>query len=635
MIRIGILSSKAVGSEASYAVPLKAVKSFIESAINPDAPTEVQETFPPPLPASRPRAQSDDELMASRRTRKNETGEPGTPSVPQPAGGPGVPGRHFRAVTDSPAEQKLIEHLQTQESAAAELAAKIRTLQAGGPGERNQAAIANAQRELKSQLSTAFDLKLQLEELQVKELQSRLSRLERQIGQRRALRDKIIARRAAQLVEDIGLQWDTSGRSPQKQVRREFNEPQLPTPAASSAIVKKLKRRAGLLVDGMLLGQEKPAAVLAALEELKRIEPPPPAEWLDLLVTMLEATEKLHAAGMITEAELLQIEAACDEARSANEEASLPRKAGNSHTATTGGAAKGAGVEEVPLAGPGMTQFCLTGPKGMHISIIDNKKDLGLTALYSIARPTWEVAQFPVRIQYAPGSHVYVRGQLHVYPTGANAPEADEFLQNNAVPFQISKEDTRQVLDGVDVTKVVVMSFVASLPDKKIKEVELETLDSSTSPPGTDLIDEACKRGSLVAVLTLSQRIPSALDPAPKPGGRIDTPSSRSDDPSGKRPPTGQPSVSRPFPLRFKLASEMVDDLRQILLGREGHEAKPSVDNQEVLVIAPPDVMERVQTFICVMDWPDDITRGLNFEYSRESVIRAARSFFYACAIED
>jgi serine/threonine-protein kinase len=97
----------------------------------------------------------------------------------------------------------------------------------------------------------------------------------------------------------------------------------------------------------------------------------------------------------------------------------------------------------------------------------------------------------------------------------------------------------------------------------------------------------------------------------------------------------GQPSASRNFPLRFKLASEMADDLRQILLGRPRQEAKPSADNQAILVTAPPEVLSRVQTFITVMDWEDPITRRSNFEYPRETVLRTARSFFYACAIED
>jgi len=94
-------------------------------------------------------------------------------------------------------------------------------------------------------------------------------------------------------------------------------------------------------------------------------------------------------------------------------------------------------------------------------------------------------------------------------------------------------------------------------------------------------------------------------------------------------------SMTRTFFLRHKLGSDMVDLLRQILPDRSDREARPSANNQEVIVTAPPDVMTRVQTFVTVMDWPDTIERHPNFDYSRETVLRATRSFFYACAIED
>jgi hypothetical protein len=60
-------------------------------------------------------------------------------------------------------------------------------------------------------LQTAFELKMQLEDLQVKELHARLSQLERQIGQRKVLREKIIDRRAAELIEGDSLTWNTKG----------------------------------------------------------------------------------------------------------------------------------------------------------------------------------------------------------------------------------------------------------------------------------------------------------------------------------------------------------------------------------------------------------------------------------------
>jgi serine/threonine protein kinase/WD40 repeat protein/HEAT repeat protein len=94
-------------------------------------------------------------------------------------------------------------------------------------------------------------------------------------------------------------------------------------------------------------------------------------------------------------------------------------------------------------------------------------------------------------------------------------------------------------------------------------------------------------------------------------------------------------TITRTFPLRFRLASQAADNLRQILLGHPGQEAKPSASNQEITITAPLEVMMRARTFITVTDWPDSITRGSNFEYPRDTALRAARSFFYACAIED
>ncbi|HET6250682.1 MAG TPA: M56 family metallopeptidase [Tepidisphaeraceae bacterium] len=105
--------------------------------------------------------------------------------------------------------------------------------------------------------------------------------------------------------------------------------------------------------------------------------------------------------------------------------------------------------------------------------------------------------------------------------------------------------------------------------------------------------------------------------------------------PAKDAPADASTPSSRTFALRFRLASESADDLRQILLGRPGNEAKISGDNQAITIIAPPDVIGRAQTFIAVTDWPDSITRQSNFNYPRESVTRTARSFFYACAIQD
>ncbi len=113
-----------------------------------------------------------------------------------------------RAIPDTPAARNLVEQLRSQESTAVALATEIRQ-HANGQGDQNQPSIGVLKRKLQSALESAFDLKLQLEEIQVKELQSRLSQHQQQIGQRKALRAKIIARRASDLVEGNALKWNS------------------------------------------------------------------------------------------------------------------------------------------------------------------------------------------------------------------------------------------------------------------------------------------------------------------------------------------------------------------------------------------------------------------------------------------
>lgn len=112
----------------------------------------------------------------------------------------------WHAIPNTSAAKDLLEKLQSQEVSAASAAKEIRRLQAGGDAVET---IAPHQAQLKAHLQTAFELKMELEELQVKELHARLSRLERQIGQRKELREKIIARRVAELLNP-DMSWDTA-----------------------------------------------------------------------------------------------------------------------------------------------------------------------------------------------------------------------------------------------------------------------------------------------------------------------------------------------------------------------------------------------------------------------------------------
>jgi len=91
----------------------------------------------------------------------------------------------------------------------------------------------------------------------------------------------------------------------------------------------------------------------------------------------------------------------------------------------------------------------------------------------------------------------------------------------------------------------------------------------------------------------------------------------------------------RTFDLKHKLASKMQEELRQVLPPANLKKAQIDANNQRLTVFGPADELDRTQTFVAVMDWPTGIARRPNFEYSRDSVMDAMRSFFHACAIED
>ncbi|WP_461523970.1 protein kinase domain-containing protein [Prosthecobacter sp.] len=95
-------------------------------------------------------------------------------------------------------------------------------------------------------------------------------------------------------------------------------------------------------------------------------------------------------------------------------------------------------------------------------------------------------------------------------------------------------------------------------------------------------------------------------------------------------------SRTRTFPLHHTFASDIIaSGLGAILRDGPGHEARPTPDNQQIMVTAPGDIMKRAQTFITVMDWTDAMQRGPDYQYPRDTVMHTARAFFYACSIED
>ena len=297
--------------------------------------------------------------------------------------------RQFVAVPDSPVSKESLERLHAEESAAASEAETIRQLRTNGKADQHRQAITVHQQNLERHLSTAFDLKLQLEELQVKDLQARLSRLERQVDQRKQLRVKIISRRATELIERDAVHWDSSQADP-----------------------------------------TRPSSI---------------------------ATES---------------------------------------------------KKTTPVAMSPPTQVCLSGPDGMQISIGGAMKNLGTPARYYIQRQPDEIRRISLVVQFAPGSGAFLAGRLDLYPSDT---ETASFLENNAVPFSVSEQDTLAAWNREVITKVVLLrSSPRQMPRdqsavKKRATAQIETLDSLYYGPKTDLIREAGGRGKILAVLHLAR----------------------------------------------------------------------------------------------------------------------------------
>ncbi len=117
---------------------------------------------------------------------------------------------------DTSESNRLSAAIAEHESKAVVTAERIRAISRTIPPERPVTpTIEDLRRDVEASLSAAFDLKLQLEKLRVKELHSRLSRLEQQIGRRQAQQKQIIERRTNELIAGEETEWnsDPNGRA--------------------------------------------------------------------------------------------------------------------------------------------------------------------------------------------------------------------------------------------------------------------------------------------------------------------------------------------------------------------------------------------------------------------------------------
>jgi S1-C subfamily serine protease len=169
---IGIMTDKFAGKKTSYGIPLESARHFIEQRIAEHEEDLQRKSSPRRRPDSMP---SRAEPIPTRRPLPPET-------------------------------LVLMGQRGAAEIEADKVAATIRELLAS-LDPVPESIIKEHRRKLNDLLRQAFDLKVQVEEAQLREFRSRLDRLEQQIDQRKAVRDKIVEQRAAELLSDQNIKW--------------------------------------------------------------------------------------------------------------------------------------------------------------------------------------------------------------------------------------------------------------------------------------------------------------------------------------------------------------------------------------------------------------------------------------------
>lgn len=151
-------------------------------------------------------------------------------------------------------------------------------------------------------------------------------------------------------------------------------------------------------------------------------------------------------------------------------------------------------ISQVAFSGPdGMQVFHDSTGQGLFVSeplIVPARENFPQGAIYRL-----KLTNVPSR----PGEEYYPT--LEVGPTTART---EAYLAHNAVPVQFTGQDFDQVQGGNFVTKVIY------LPDPEYQQLALaaiETLVSTRLDPGVDPIQEADRRGSILAIVRLGNKI--------------------------------------------------------------------------------------------------------------------------------
>lgn len=178
----------------------------------------------------------------------------------------------------------------------------------------------------------------------------------------------------------------------------------------------------------------------------------------------------------------------------------------------------GPGPGVIPLMAPppmqpaalSTSQIRFVGPDGMHVGwqIPRGYAENQLIAPGSYNFP--QGAMYRLKLTNIPGHEdLALYPTLQVYPS---QPNTEAYLTHVKVPVQLTNEDLDQIASNNFVTKVIY------LPDAKFQELAIanvETLVSTRLDPGVDPIQEADKRGTIMAVLRIGNKDEEMAAPIP------------------------------------------------------------------------------------------------------------------------
>jgi len=195
-----------------------------------------------------------------------------------------------------------------------------------------------------------------------------------------------------------------------------------------------------------------------------------------------------------------------------------------------------AAVGALPFGMPAManarSSIRFAGPEGMLVSWLAPGAD---------GKPAFRnPLQCPARYNFLQGgvyrlklANIPKRAELELYPTieiVAQNPKTTTFLAHSAVPINFTDEDFEQVIAGNLVVKVIY------LPDPQFQDLAVAGPDeviSTRLDPGVDPVQEAMRRGSVLAIVrmgnidleapgTPSMETPNPyLQPPPPPPGMV------------------------------------------------------------------------------------------------------------------